>query len=188
MRLPFASCARARSMGVHACTDTNRASHPRAQARVSRFRSGKCDLQASGWVAATRLICSWTPEDMRGASLGALAFSARVRAVVAPAFAPLVAASRVRAAFLTSLGSGRGSRARQGPRMHLATRFACTDSFCTLLSKCSVRAELHSIRSLGTAPHLGMHLADQTAWMALPQFPCPAADWLMAGGALLGLM
>ncbi len=37
-------------------------------------------LQASGWVAATRLMCSWTPEETRGAALGSLAFSARVRA------------------------------------------------------------------------------------------------------------
>jgi sugar phosphate permease len=35
-------------------------------------------VHASGWVAATRLICSWTPEELRGASLGALAFSARI--------------------------------------------------------------------------------------------------------------
>ena len=43
------------------------------------------DQQASGWVAATRLICSWTPEDMRGAALGALAFSARVSLFVSAA-------------------------------------------------------------------------------------------------------
>jgi hypothetical protein len=40
-----------------------------------------CGGQASGWVAATRLICSWTPEESRGAALGALAFSARVGTV-----------------------------------------------------------------------------------------------------------
>jgi len=34
--------------------------------------------QASGWVAATRLICSFTPQETRGAALGSLAFSARV--------------------------------------------------------------------------------------------------------------
>ena len=32
-------------------------------------------------MAATRLICSWTPEESRGAALGALAFSARVSIV-----------------------------------------------------------------------------------------------------------
>lgn len=35
-------------------------------------------IHASGWVAATRLICSWTPEEARGAALGSLAFSARI--------------------------------------------------------------------------------------------------------------
>ncbi len=35
-------------------------------------------LKASGWVAASRLICCWTPEETRGASLGSLAFAARV--------------------------------------------------------------------------------------------------------------
>ncbi|KAK9830389.1 hypothetical protein WJX72_011472 [[Myrmecia] bisecta] len=35
-------------------------------------------IHASGWVASTRLICQWSPEDMRGAALGSLAFSARV--------------------------------------------------------------------------------------------------------------
>lgn len=37
-----------------------------------------CTVQASGWVAASRLICCWTPEETRGASLGSLAFAARV--------------------------------------------------------------------------------------------------------------
>lgn len=37
-----------------------------------------CMVQASGWVAASRLICCWTPEETRGASLGSLAFAARV--------------------------------------------------------------------------------------------------------------
>mmetsp|Transcript_17112 Transcript_17112/g.51192 ORF Transcript_17112/g.51192 Transcript_17112/m.51192 type:complete len:587 (+) Transcript_17112:144-1904(+) len=35
-------------------------------------------VHASGWVAATRLMCSWTPEETRGAALGSLAFSARI--------------------------------------------------------------------------------------------------------------
>ncbi|KAL3150361.1 hypothetical protein ABBQ32_000201 [Trebouxia sp. C0010 RCD-2024] len=35
-------------------------------------------VYASGWVAASRLICCWTPEETRGASLGSLAFAARV--------------------------------------------------------------------------------------------------------------
>lgn len=35
-------------------------------------------IYASGWVAASRLICCWTPEETRGASLGSLAFAARV--------------------------------------------------------------------------------------------------------------
>ena len=40
-------------------------------------------LQASGWVAATRLICSFTPQETRGAALGSLAFSARVSSAYA---------------------------------------------------------------------------------------------------------
>ena len=47
------------------------------------MRVGVCGVQASGWVAASRLICCWTPEETRGASLGSLAFAARVSQLAA---------------------------------------------------------------------------------------------------------
>ena len=44
-----------------------------------KLSAGSC-LQSSGWVAATRLICTWTPEEERGAALGQLSFASRVSA------------------------------------------------------------------------------------------------------------
>jgi hypothetical protein len=62
----------------------NRGTPPAAYSQACKLQVDNvvtCGGQASGWVAATRLICSWTPEETRGAALGALAFSARVRIV-----------------------------------------------------------------------------------------------------------
>ena len=52
-------------------------------------------IYASGWVAASRLICCWTPEGQRGASLGSLAFAARVSSGTGPPPASLQGSRRL---------------------------------------------------------------------------------------------